>query len=394
MSGTTEKKPKMKSADTSADRSRRETLPGTLWESHGAWHWRVTLPGKNERKDYTLKMPFTAARIPASDSTRGVAESAAWRMWEDAARQAETGSGGPVFTVNELCDRWCAHAKSYYSESKEAIDSARGLRLFRDMFGKRPVETLTHPDMIEYRNALAAKGYVRTTVNKYLGYAKRMFTWALDERIVSAQVKAETTAISPLKPHRGNVKEGKSVTAVPDETVKLTCKELFLPLADMVRVHRLCGARPDEVCQLAWPDIERRGKVWVFRPGKHKNAHRMIPRAIVLGPKAQAILKKYEGDGYVFSPRQTAGRNVSERWKVEAYHRAISRAAERADVPHWHPNQLRHTCATEIRRRIGMAAASAVLGHTLGLRITDRYSFEAAEDEIIKAATPAMMKMG
>ena len=148
------------------------------------------------------------------------------------------------------------------------------------------------------------------------------------------------------------------------------------------------------MCQLAWPLVEKRGKIWAYRPGNHKNKHRNKPRVIVFGPRAQAILAKYEGDGYVFSPRQTVGRSVGERWKVEAYQRAVSRAAERADVPHWSPNQLRHTCATEIRRRFGIDAASAVLGHTLGLRITDRYSFEAAEDEIIKAATPAMEELG
>lgn len=384
----------MISADKNADMKRRTSLPGTLWESHGAWHWRVTLPGAEKRKDYTLTMPFTGKRIAAGASTRSLAESAAWRLWENTAKQTGTGIASPVFTVNDVIDKWSAHAEMYYSGSKEAADSIRGMRMFREMFGTRPAETITHPDMIDYRNALAARGYVRTTVNKYLGFVKRMYAWALDERIVSAQAKAEATAISQLKRGRGNVVEGKVVAAVPDTDIEKTCAELAEPLADMVRVHRLCGARPDEICQLSWDCVERRGKVWAYRPQKHKNKHRNKPRVIVFGPKAQAILAKYEGDGYVFSPRQTAGRSVGEKWKVEAYHRAVSRAAKRAGVPHWHPNQLRHTCATEIRRKIGTAAASAVLGHTLGLRITDRYSFEAAEDEIIKAASPAMMRMG
>ena len=399
----------MKSADKSADKKRGGSLPGTLWESHGAWHWRVTLPGEDKRKDRTLTMPFTGARIPAGASTRSVAESAAWRMWEDAAKRAEGGDGAPAFTVNDLCAKWAAHAAAYYSESQEAADSVRGLRTFRDMFGTRPIESMTHPDMIDYRSALAEKGYVRTTVNKYLGYAKRMFAWALDERLVSAQVKAECTAISPLKPHRGKVRESEPISAVSDADVEATCANLPPSLADMVRVHRLCGARPDEICNLSWDCVERRGKVWAYRPKKHKNKFRNKPRVIVLGPRAQGILEKYrladERAGvklpYVFSPQRAiaerwhgGGRLVGARWKVEAYHRAVSRAAEAAGVGHWHPNQLRHTCATEVRRRFGIEAASAVLGHTLGLRITDRYSFEAAEDEIIRAATPAMEEMG
>ena len=32
-------------------------------------------------------------------------------------------------------------------------------------------------------------------------------------------------------------------------------------------------------------------------------------------------------------------------------------------VPHWHPNQLRHTHGTEVRRRFGLEAAQVALGH-------------------------------
>jgi integrase len=32
-------------------------------------------------------------------------------------------------------------------------------------------------------------------------------------------------------------------------------------------------------------------------------------------------------------------------------------------VPHWHPNQLRHAHATAVRRRYGLEAAGATLGH-------------------------------
>ena len=32
-------------------------------------------------------------------------------------------------------------------------------------------------------------------------------------------------------------------------------------------------------------------------------------------------------------------------------------------LPHWHPNQLRHTAATEIRRQFGLEAAQVIFGH-------------------------------
>jgi integrase len=64
----------------------------------------------------------------------------------------------------------------------------------------------------------------------------------------------------------------------------------------------------------------------------------------------------------------------------DSYHRAIQRACDRANaaartaapdtkpevrlVPRWHPNQLRHAAATEIRRKFGLEAAQVVLGHS------------------------------
>ncbi len=48
----------------------------------------------------------------------------------------------------------------------------------------------------------------------------------------------------------------------------------------------------------------------------------------------------------------------------DSYRWAISRACEKAGVPHWYPNQLRHTAATRIRRESGLEAAQVVLGHS------------------------------
>lgn len=53
-----------------------------------------------------------------------------------------------------------------------------------------------------------------------------------------------------------------------------------------------------------------------------------------------------------------------ERYDTRAYARAVTKACEVAGVPHWHPNQLRHTHATEVRRRYGLEAAQVTLGHS------------------------------
>ena len=70
-------------------------------------------------------------------------------------------------------------------------------------------------------------------------------------------------------------------------------------------------------------------------------------------------------------------RTPAEQYDGTAYGHAVTRGVERANaqrewlagagsydpVPHWHPNQLRHTHGTEVRRRYGLEGAQVALGH-------------------------------
>jgi integrase len=38
--------------------------------------------------------------------------------------------------------------------------------------------------------------------------------------------------------------------------------------------------------------------------------------------------------------------------------------ALKANVPHWHPNQLRHNAATRLRKEFGLDVARVILGHS------------------------------
>jgi site-specific recombinase XerC len=72
-------------------------------------------------------------------------------------------------------------------------------------------------------------------------------------------------------------------------------------------------------------------------------------------------------------PKQKPRRTPSGRYSVDTYRRAITRAIERANVdrkekgeallPHWFPNQVRHSVGTHIRKKYNLEAAQVVLGH-------------------------------
>ena len=69
----------------------------------------------------------------------------------------------------------------------------------------------------------------------------------------------------------------------------------------------------------------------------------------------------------------TPKRKPGEQYTKNAYRWAIVRACEKAKVSPWHPHQLRHNCATKVRRLYGLDGAIAVLGHKIGI-VTEIYA--------------------
>ena len=82
-----------------------------------------------------------------------------------------------------------------------------------------------------------------------------------------------------------------------------------------------------------------------MRPGGHSIGTRaqeiLLPRILKAGP-----------DGRLFPISRAHLRG------------AVHRGCQRAKVPNWHPNQIRHTVATEVRSKYGLEAAQVLLGHT------------------------------
>ena len=53
---------------------------------------------------------------------QSAAESAAFHLW-DARVEKTRDDGRPIFTVNELCDRWVRFAETYYRHPGEAYEA-------------------------------------------------------------------------------------------------------------------------------------------------------------------------------------------------------------------------------------------------------------------------------
>jgi integrase len=122
----------------------------------------------------------------------------------------------------------------------------------------------------------------------------------------------------------------------------------------------------------------------------HKTAHRGRQRTVFIGPKAQEIILPHilrAGRGRVFPLSRAGLRTAVERGCRRAFaHPELAKVpvvdltdAQRAELAswnrdhHWHPSQLRHSSATEIRAKFDVDHAKDSLGHS-AMNVTGIYA--------------------
>jgi integrase len=93
-------------------------------------------------------------------------------------------------------------------------------------------------------------------------------------------------------------------------------------------------------------------------------------------------------------PSRRANRTTSMRWETDAEWLARltdeqkKKLADWRQTHQWHPNQLRHTAGTELRKQYGLEAAQVILGHKT-LTVTQVYA-----EKNVEAARKIMAEVG
>jgi integrase len=233
---------------------------------------------------------------------------------EDRQARVETETSiPPRITVTELCAHYYKFAQGYYRKDGEPTGQvgivAAALRPLRELFGTMPAAELGPLKLKAYQQHLVRLDLARTYLNKLTAVIQRAYRWAVSEELLSASVSNALDTVTGLAKGRTEARESDPVLPVADELVDATLAKLPPVVADMVRVQRLTGCRPNEVCMMRPCDVDRsQGEVWVYRPRSHKNSHRGHDRIIAMGPKARAILAPYllnrEPDAECFSPAE------------------------------------------------------------------------------------------
>ncbi len=333
-------------------------------------------------------------------------------------------------TVAEICRAYKRHAESYYSPGGTLFNIGTAMRTLRLRYGNTLAVDFGPLALKAVRQQFVDEGLSRRYCNRLTDLIRRAFKWAASEQLIQMQTWQALTTVAGLRWGHTNAPETKPVDPIDDSIVDLTMSRLPGAVADMVRLQRLTGMRPDELCRLRPCEVNRTGEVWRYTPADHKTAYRGKVRIVFIGPKGQDVLRPYllrDAQAYCFVPaevvadtiaKRTAGRKTplscgnrpgtnrvrrkprriaGNRYSVDTYRRAIHRACDKAFPPakklpadaqrewqsehRWSPNRLRHSAGTEIRKRFGLEAAQVVLGHSAA-DVTQIY----AERDLAKAA--------
>jgi integrase len=159
-------------------------------------------------------------------------------------------------------------------------------------------------------------GHSRRYTNENVDRIRRVFRWAASEQMIPPSVSAALATVESLRQGHMAAREGTPVMPVDDAIVEATLPHLPKIVADTVRLQRLTGARPGEICTMRPADVDRTNEAWAYVPSQHKTEHHGKRRTIFNGPKAQSILLPYllrDTQGFCFVPADSENARIRQR---------------------------------------------------------------------------------
>ena len=280
-----------------------------------------------------------------------------------ATKQVPIQDNGP--TVLAVAERFKSDQQAKLPDSKK-YHLVAAIKLLADLFENRPASEFDALQFSRLRSELIERNYARKYANDILGILKRCFRWAMQRELITPDQFARIESFEPLSAKEAPTK---IVEPANDDDVSATLPLLSKDFQDTIAFLRATGCRPGEARLMKVGEIDRDN--WMFKPAKHKTAHKGKSRYVPIPSSVREILlpRLLRPDAAYVLGADNGERPYEKRSLGRAIDHAIkriNRERSKADlpaIPHWHPYQLRHARATEVREQYGVEVAQSVLGH-------------------------------
>ncbi len=228
----------------------------------------------------------------------------------------------------------------------------------------------------------------RNQVNSRVNHIRRIFKWGVSEELVPPTILEALRCVTGLR--RGEAHDNPPRTAVDPKHVWIVIDHLRSSppasarnpayrraAADALEFILSTGCRPGEACQLRWRDVtlvpDPVVELTEHKTRKATGKNRLIP----LNEDANRLIQRLHQTRDSRDPDQPVfDADVKGRTLLpNSLYQLVRKTCAATDCPHWSPYQIRHTVASTVVARTGSEVeASALLGHTPGSTVVQRYS--------------------
>lgn len=356
---------------------------------------RVVLSGQ----DHYTKSEWGPAELPSRECMEEYLALVA--AWEARGREPMNRALRPTDpqTMGALVDAWEAHLRSLklYEVSGEESTTWRFLKPtlagWKESFGAVRTVKFRKGHLMAYRHSqeklVADQKMMPRHANRRLARIRDFIVWAIQQELLPEDLGWTADHLPRVKDslHRATIEARRhpkrAVSQAEVDRVAEACSETY---GDMLRVHRMIGCRPGELCAMHAREIEPQDDGWwKWTPTRHKTQHRGIVVYYWIPQEAQEILKKRLKPGrFLF---ETTNPLAEDRQiGTENYRSEVVSACERAGVPRFTPHEIRHAVATARANdpQVSLAAAGASLGHK---RLSSLQPYVHRQDDDIKNAS-------
>ncbi len=223
-------------------------------------------------------------------------------------------------TVNGVSDQFIEWATSHYVKDSKPTNQVLLIRLaikiLRELYGREPASTFGPLALKACRDQFIKQGLARTECNRRTRLIVQAFRWAVENELIPAVNLEALKAVKGLPKGRSAAHESEPVRPVPDAHVDAILAHLSGQVRAMVELERLTGMRPNEVVQMTIGDLNMSGPCWEYTPPHHKAEHFEKGRVIMIGPKAQGVLKPWLRSALnepLFQPQEAESQRHAEQ---------------------------------------------------------------------------------